>query len=200
MAHKIRTTLKRRWIFKRASGNRCLHYAGKTPASWKAAAAAATAAAILCQYIRGQSPITEKKSVFQRTEFGLWFLDDIREEDIIRDPNLQECPLRHRDRRLSEEARAKSVGKRIHVWGFVALPLHRWSFKSVNWAIFVQSEDHKRIIPPKMMNYATFLTRVQFIFSVDRARDHYSVAEAGLDIVRGVYSLVQKGRQTFPLQ
>ena len=24
----------------------------------------------------------------------------------------------------------------------------------VNWGIFVQSEDHKRIIPPRMMNYA----------------------------------------------
>ena len=31
------------------------------------------------------------------------------------------------------------------------------SFKSVNWAIFVQSEDHKRIIPPRMMNYARTL-------------------------------------------
>ena len=29
-AHKIRTTLKRRWIFKRASGNCCLHDAGKS--------------------------------------------------------------------------------------------------------------------------------------------------------------------------
>ena len=92
-----------------------------------------------------------------RTEFGLWFLDDTREEYIIRDPHLQECLLPHHDRRHSEEARAKLVGKRIHVWGSVALPLHRWSFKSVNWAIFVQSEDHKRIIPPRMMNYANSL-------------------------------------------
>ena len=42
--------------------------------------------------------------------------------------------------------------------------LHRRSFKSVNWAIFVQSEDHKRI-PPRMMNYAKIpVATVQFIF------------------------------------
>ena len=61
---KIRTTLIRRWIFKRASGNRCLHDAGKTwPHRRTAAAAVATAAAIICQYILGQSPTTEKISV-----------------------------------------------------------------------------------------------------------------------------------------
>ena len=123
MAHKIRTTLKRRWVFKRTSGNRCLHDAGEPRPPRKAAAAAAAAAAILCQYIRGQSPTTEKKSVFLMTEFGLWFLDDISEEDIIRDSHLQECLLRHHDGRHSEEARAKLIGKRIHVWGLVALPL-----------------------------------------------------------------------------
>ena len=53
-AHKIRTALKRRWIFKRASGNRCLHDAGKTRPPRKAAAAAAVAAAILWQHIREQ--------------------------------------------------------------------------------------------------------------------------------------------------
>ena len=64
-AHKIGTTLKRRWIFKRASGNRCLHDACKTRPPRKAAAAAAAAAAILCQYIRGQSPTTEKKRILR---------------------------------------------------------------------------------------------------------------------------------------
>ena len=44
-ADKSRTTLKRRWIFKRASGNRCLHDAGQTRLPRKAAAAAAAAAA-----------------------------------------------------------------------------------------------------------------------------------------------------------
>ena len=61
-AHKIRTTLKRRWIFKRASGNRCLHDAGNTRPPRKAAAAAA---AILCRYIRERSLITEKKRILQ---------------------------------------------------------------------------------------------------------------------------------------
>ena len=37
---------------------------GKIPASSKAAAAAAATAAILCQCIRGQSPTTEKRTVF----------------------------------------------------------------------------------------------------------------------------------------
>ena len=106
MAHKIRTTLKRRWIFKRASGNRCLHDTGKTQPPRKAAAAAAAAAAILCQYIRGQSPTKEKKSAFEKTEFGLWFLDDIRGEDIIQNAHLQVRLLRHRDKRHSEEVRA----------------------------------------------------------------------------------------------
>ena len=69
-AHKIRTTLKRRWIFKRASGNRCLHDAGKTRPPRKAAAAAAAAAAILCQYIREQSPTTEKKRILR--EDRIW--------------------------------------------------------------------------------------------------------------------------------
>ena len=46
------------------------------------------------------------------------------------------------------------TGKRIHVWGLGLHCLYCGSFKSVNWAIFVQSEVHKRIIPPRMMNYA----------------------------------------------
>ena len=32
--------------------------------------------------------------------------------------------------------------------------LYRRSLKSVNWHILVQSEDHKRIFSPRMMNYA----------------------------------------------
>ena len=71
-ADKIRTTLKRRWVFKRASGNRCLHDAGKTQPPRKAAAAAAAAAAILCHYIRGQSPTTEKKWILW--EDRIWTL------------------------------------------------------------------------------------------------------------------------------
>ena len=80
-AHKIRTTLKQRWIFKRASGNRCLHDAGKTRPPRKAAAAAA----VLCQYIEDpKSNYTrkEKDQITRGQEFGLQFLDDRRGEDI----------------------------------------------------------------------------------------------------------------------
>ena len=84
-AHKIRTTLKRRWIFKRASGNCCLYVAGKTGLLEK-------------QQRQQQSHVNtsedevqlqKRKRSFERTEFGLWFLDDRRGEDIIRDSHLQ---------------------------------------------------------------------------------------------------------------
>ena len=86
--------------------------------------------------------LQKRKGSFERTELGLWFLDDIRGEDIIWDSHLQECLLRHHKRRHSEEARAtywdiilpvlrtvectripKLIGKRIHVWGLIALLL-----------------------------------------------------------------------------
>ena len=197
MAHKIRTTLKRRWTFKPASGNRCHHDVGKTRPPRKAAAAAAAAAGILCQYIRGESPTTEKKSAFERTEFGLWFLDDIRGEDFLRDERLQVCLLRHHDRRHSEEARAKLIGKRIHVCGLVALPLpQKLQFCKLGeicsirrpWADYSSKNDYLR---------KKILTRVQFIYSVDWARNHYFIAEAGLEIVRVVYPLVQKENKHF---
>ena len=110
-AHKIRTTLKRRWIFKRASGKCCLHDAGKTQPPRKAAAAAAAAAAIPCQHIRGQSPTAEKISAFGRTEFGLWFLNDIRGEDMKQNAHLQVRLLRHHDGRHGEEAREQRIGR-----------------------------------------------------------------------------------------
>ena len=45
--------------------------------------------------------------------------------------------------------------------------------------------------------FQRFFTRVQFIYTVDRAREHYSVAEAELKIVRKVYTLVLKEDQHF---
>ena len=66
-AHEIRTTLKRRWIFKRASGNRCLHDASETRPPRKAEAAAA-AAAIPCQYIREESQSTEKERILRENK------------------------------------------------------------------------------------------------------------------------------------
>ena len=50
--------------------------------------------------------LQKRKGSFERTELGLWFLDDIRGEDIIWDSHLQECLLRHHNRRHSEEGRA----------------------------------------------------------------------------------------------
>ena len=47
----------------------------------------------------------------------------VKNKYISRDSYLKDCLLRHRDRRHSEEPRAKFIGKRIHVWGLVALPL-----------------------------------------------------------------------------
>ena len=41
------------------------------------------------------------------------------------------------------------------------------------------------------------LTRAELIYTVDRARDHYSVAEAGQEIVRKVYTIVQKEDKHF---
>ena len=132
-AHKIRTTLKRRWIFKRASGNRCHHDAGKTPPPRQAATAAAAAAAIPCQYIRGQSPTTEKKkdsSRGQNLDYDSWMT--YVEKTLFK---------RHRDesgkRRSGKISRYHTssivngavykipivTGKRIHVKGLVALPL-----------------------------------------------------------------------------
>ena len=112
---------------------------------------AAAAAAIPCQYIR-ESPTTEKKIAFERTEFGRWSLDDRRGEDITRDSHLQVCLLRHHDRRHSEETRGmyqywerrsgtksqKLIEKTCEDWSHC---LYRRSFESVKWAIFVQSED-----------------------------------------------------------
>ena len=56
--------------FWRASGYSCLHDAGKTQPPRKSAAA--TAAAILCQYIRGQSPTTEASSSRQTLDYDSW--------------------------------------------------------------------------------------------------------------------------------
>ena len=72
-------------------------------------------------WFKGESNFREEKRFQEDRIFGLWFLDDIREEDIIRGSHLQECLLRHHERHHSEEARAKLTGKRIHVWGLVAL-------------------------------------------------------------------------------
>ena len=140
-ADKIRTTLKRRWVFKRASGNRCLHDAGKTQPPRKAAAAAAAAAAILCHYIRGQSPTTEKKWILW--EDRIWTLtpgwQTWRRHYLKRsssskststpwwkwkEKNWENIKLPHSQHWEWEVHKIpKLIGKRIHVWGLGALLL-----------------------------------------------------------------------------
>ena len=111
--------------------------------------------------------LQKRKRSFERTEFGLWFLDDRRGEDSHLQVYFETMIDCH-----SEEARAtywnivlpvlrkgkctKSTNQlerefTCEDWSHC---LYRRSFKSVDWAIFVQSEDHKRIVPPRMMNYA----------------------------------------------
>ena len=50
--------------------------------------------------------LQKRKESFEKTKFGLWFLNDIRGEDIIQNAHLQVRLLRHHDRRHSEEVRA----------------------------------------------------------------------------------------------
>ena len=60
----------------------------------------------------------------------------------------------------------------------------------------MQSEEHerRRLLHQEWWITQRFLTRVQFIYSVDRARNHYSITEAGLAAeknvkkVHGVYT------------
>ena len=83
--------------------------------------------------------------------------------------------------------------------------LHRRSFKSVNWAIFVQSGDHNQIIPPRMMNYAKIpckstihLFRGSSTRSLLYCRNWTrSKKKRTKEVVRGMYSLVQKEDKHF---
>ena len=64
----------------------------------------------------------------------------------------------------------------------------------------MQSEDHKRIIPPRMMNYAKNPYKSAIHLYRGLSTRSLLVVEAGLEIVRKVDALVQKGRPTFPVQ
>ena len=111
--------LKRRWIFERASGNHCLLDAGKTRPPRKQQ--------LRQRWQQQQSWVNtpEDKVQLQKEKRlpkdRIWTM--IPGRHTTRDSHLQECLLRHHCRRHSEEARAKWIGKRIHVWGLVALPL-----------------------------------------------------------------------------
>ena len=77
-AHKIRTTLKRRSNFKRASGNRCLHDAGKIPASSKSSSGSRGGSSnpmsidprTKSNYRRGKNP-----SRTQNLDYDSWMTD-----------------------------------------------------------------------------------------------------------------------------
>ena len=78
----------------------------------------------------------------------------------------------------------------------------------VNWAIFVQSEDHKRIIPPRMMNYAKIpykrtihLPRVSSTRSLLHCRSWTGRKKKRRErSCAGDVHTRTEGRQTFPLQ
>ena len=171
-ARKIRTTLKRRRIFKRASGNRCLHDAGKTRPLEKHQRQQRRQQQSHVNTSENKVELQKRKNPSRRQneDYNSWMTDV--QKTFLRDSHLQGGLLRHHDRRDSEEARATSWDVILPVlrkeectkspnllereftcedWSHC---LYRRSFKSVTSAIFVQSEDHKRIIPPRMMNDA----------------------------------------------
>ena len=105
--HTIRTMLKRRSNLLACIGKPLLPQSRKIPAFSKAAAAAAaTAAAILYQCIREWSPFIWRKRSFERTEFGLQFLDDRRAENTPLTLSSLIYMVRHHDEHEREEARA----------------------------------------------------------------------------------------------
>ena len=139
-AHKIRTTLKRRWIFKRASGNRSLHDAGKTRVSSKSSSGGSSNPMSI--HPRTKSNYRRRMNPSRRTKLGLQLMDDRRAENI---PSRLSSSSMHTStpkwtsqwRSQSNELGCKTssiengrvykipklTGKRIHVWGLVALPL-----------------------------------------------------------------------------
>ena len=202
-APKIRTTLKRRWIFKRASGNRYLHDAGKSRNP-------RTAAAILCQYVRGQSPTTEKDKRFRKDRISIMITGWHTWK------RHYSKRLRHHDKGTAKE-REQRNGRENSRLKMVALHLPQELQICELGDTHVQSEDHTRMIPPRMMNHANFLwwttqkffTRVQFIYIVDWARYHYSFAQAGLvakrkeanEVVRWcTHSYIKKTNISFVIQ
>ena len=139
------------------------------------------------------------------------------QKTFFRDSHLQVCLLRHHDRRHSVKKREQRIGmlyssiengevykiqnltgKRIHVCGLVALHLQKklqicklCDIRAIRrpQADYVTKKDEVR--------KSSLQARVQFIFSVDWARDHYSIAEAGLEIELGVHTLVHKKDKHF---
>ena len=224
MVHKIRTTLKRRWIFKRASGNRCFHDAGKTWPPRKAAAATA-AAAILSQYIRGQSPTTEKRRILREdriwTKIPGWqtwrrhYLKRSSSGDTVMKVDKEEVG-KYQDTTLPvlrmEVCKIPKLTAKKFTYKDWSHCFYRRSFKTSlksgkmkmeNWGIFVRSKD----------------TQVRWLFHQDwgvkrkipekntihlhrgSSTRYYSIAEAELESGekerKGVHTLVQKEDKHF---
>ena len=94
---------------------------------------------------------------------------------------------------------------RVRIWSHCH---YRRSFKSANWAIFVQSEDHTGVIPPRMMHYAKkslqeyssstpwiehgIITQLQ---KLDWEQEKRSERSCTVDVHTRT-----EGRRTFPLQ
>ena len=91
--------------------------------------------------------LKKRKESFEKTKLGLWFLDDI------------DVTVKKREQRIGRVQNPKINWKensRVRHWSHC---LCCRSFNSLNWAIFVRSEDHKRMIPQRKMNYANILCK-----------------------------------------
>ena len=179
MVHKIRTTLKRRWIFKRASGNRCLHDAGKTRPRRKSSSGGSSIPMSIhprtkSNYRKGKNPsrrqirttipgwqtcrnIPSRFSSSSMSTSTPWLTSQWRSES-----NDLRCYTSSIEKGRVYKI-PKLIGKRINVWGLAALP-------SPQKLQICNLVDIRAILRTQR-----FLTGVQFIYTVDRARDHYSI-------------------------
>ena len=103
--HRIRTTLKRRSDLLACTGKPSPSRCGLNPGVLEKQQQRRQQQSCV-KTSEDKVHLHKRQESFERTEFGLWFLDDRRGEDILRDSHLQVCLLRHHDRRHSEEARA----------------------------------------------------------------------------------------------
>ena len=144
---------------------------------------------------RTKFKLQKRKASFERTEFGHWFLDDIRGEDITRDSHLPVCLLRHHDRRHSQEARAtywdvklpvcergevfkiqELTEKKIHVGGLVALLLPQKLQRKNLWKVNCKN-SLKIWAKSRILN--SFVRNARKIFGRQSLSHHYAPVYAG---------------------
>ena len=119
MAHKIRTTLKRRWIFKRASGIRCLHDGCKKRGLLEKQQRRQQQSCVNTPEDKVQLKKRKAPSRVQNLDSDSWMtVEKIFFETLIFKYAYFDTPWST----SREEASAKLIGKIIHVWGLVALP------------------------------------------------------------------------------